>query len=193
MLTNLDLMRTFVQSSLQNQDVLLANPELQAQTVCNNNQLTAKKEGVLAIAKLKETPPHFLVKAGTSSWEWMNQVLAEHNFLLTGEADKNSFYQFRTCQVPQGYRMHCTKSVILWRAWWKYSRHAAQLGIPLDLLIRTRASWYPIRDLVISNGVLYIKTLGTELQVHADDLITWLSKTKATPQEFTQPSARPAR
>jgi hypothetical protein len=187
MLSNLDLARTFVQTSLRNRDVLLANPDLQAQTVCGNNQLVAKKEGLIATFKLSDTPMQFLVKTGTSCWELMNQVLAEQNFLLTGEVDKNSFYSFQHCKIPKGFRMHCTKSVMLWRAWWKYSRHAAQLGIPLDLFIRARNSWYPIRDLVISDGVLYIKTLGAEIEIHADDLITWLSKTQpkaeATPQQ----------
>jgi hypothetical protein len=49
----------------------------------------------------------------------------------------------------------------------------------LELLIRKRDSWYPIRDLIISNGLLYIKTLGSEIALDSDDLVTWLSKVDA--------------
>ncbi len=53
-------------------------------------------------------------------------------------------------------------------------------GIPLELLIRVRHgkqhAWYPIKDLAISDGVIYIKTSGSEITVHSDDLIVWLGK-----------------
>lgn len=78
--------------------------------------------------------------------------------------------------------MQCTKSVVLWRAWWKYRKNILRLGILSDLLIKTRDSWYPIRDLTISDGLLYIKTLGNEIEIHADDLVIWLSKIEVNSQ-----------
>ncbi|WP_066377048.1 hypothetical protein [Anabaena sp. CA = ATCC 33047] len=176
MLSNLDLFKEFVNQSLQKQEVLLANTALKAQKVYTTNQLIAKAEGVIATAELTQTNVKFLIKSTSSYWEVMNEVLTDYNYMITGEMDDRFCYQYEHCQVPQGYRLHCTKSVYLWRTWWKYSKNKSQLGIPLDLLIRTRNSWYPIRDLIISDGVLYIKTLGSEIAVHANDLIIWLSK-----------------
>ncbi|QLE57183.1 hypothetical protein [Nostoc sp. TCL26-01] len=176
MLSNLDLLREFVAQSIQKQDILLANATLQAQTVYKTNQVLAKTEGIIATTQLTNTQLEFSIKATSSYWELMNEALADHNYILTGEIDNRNCYRYQYCPLPQGYRMHCTKSVSLWRAWWKYRKNRLQLGIPLDLLIRTRNSWYPIRDLIISDGLLYIKTLGSEIAVHSNDLVIWLSK-----------------
>lgn len=185
MLSNLELMRVFVYNSIQKQEVLLSNPFLTAQAVYQSNQVIAKIEGVIATAELAYTPSVFSINATSSYWEVMNEVLADYSYILTGEIDRRGFYEYRYCQVPNGYQMHSTKSVYLWRAWWKYRRSALQLGIPLELLIRTRDVWYPIRDLSISDGLLYVKTLGNEIAVHADDLVTWLSKIEPNRQNAT--------
>lgn len=176
MLSSLDLIREFVHNSIQQQEVLLSNPTLTAQTVYNSNQLTAKTEGVIATYKLNDTLSEFCINAKSSHWELINEALADYNYLLKGEIDNRGFYRYRVCQVPNGYQLHCTKSVMLWRAWWKYRKNALKPGIPLDLLIQKRDSWYPIRDLTISDGLLYIKTLGSEIALQSDDLVIWLSK-----------------
>ncbi|MBD2739341.1 hypothetical protein H6H03_36720 [Nostoc paludosum FACHB-159] len=106
----------------------------------------------------------------------INQGLAEYSYILKGEIDSRGFYQYEYCEIPKGYHMQCTKSVLLWRAWWKYRKYTSRPGIPLELLIRTRDSWYPIRDLIISDGLLYIKTLGSEIALDSNDLVTWLNK-----------------
>ncbi len=176
MLSNLDLIREFVQNSTQKTEVLLSNPALTAHTVYKTNQLIAKSEGVIAIAQLSNALCEFSISPKSSHWELINQALAEYGYLLKGEVDSRGFYQYLYCKVPKGYQMHCTKSVLLWRAWWKYRKYTLKPGIPLELLIKTRNSWYPIRDLTISDGLLYIKTLGSEIALDSDDLVTWLSK-----------------
>jgi hypothetical protein len=189
MLSNLELMRVFVYNSIQKQEVLLSNPFLTAQAAYQTNQVMAKIEGVIATAELAYTPPIFSINATSSYWEVINEVLAEYSYVLTGEIDRRGFYEYRYCQVPNGYKMHGTKSVYLWRAWWRYRKYASKLGIPLELLIRTRDAWYPIRDLNISDGLLYIKTLGNEIAVHADDLVTWLSKIDPNRQNIISTTA----
>ncbi|QLE43366.1 hypothetical protein FD723_24880 [Nostoc sp. C052] len=182
MLSNLDLVREFVGNSIQKKDILLANPSLTAQTVYKINHLTAKAEGIISTAQLNTTTSEFLILSKSSHWELLNQALAEYNYILKGDIDSHGFYCYQYCQVPQGYRLQCTKSVLLWRAWWKYRKNTLQLGISSDLLIQTRDSWYPIRDLSISDGLLYVKTLGSEIEVHADDLVIWLNKIEANSQ-----------
>ncbi|MCC5635711.1 hypothetical protein LC593_07565 [Nostoc sp. CHAB 5844] len=177
MLSNLELIREFVDKTIHKKDILLSNSTLTAQTVYKTNQLTAKSQGVIATAQLHNTFPEFLVQTKSSHWESMNQTLAEYSYLIKGELDNRGFYRYQYCEVPKGYQMHCTKSVLLWRAWWKYRKNVLRGGIPLDLLIQNRDSWYPIRDLTISDGLLYIKTLGSEIAIHSEDLVIWLSKT----------------
>jgi hypothetical protein len=176
MLTNLELIREFVDKAIQKKDVLLSNSALTAQTVYKTNQLTAKSQGVIATAQLDGEFCEFLLQAKSSYWEMMNQVLAEYSYVLKGEIDNRGFYRYKYSKVPKGYQMHCTQSVFLWRAWWKHRKNVLRGGIPLELLIQNRDSWYPIRDLNISDGLLYIKTLGSEIAVHSEDLVTWLSK-----------------
>ncbi|MEH2076539.1 MAG: hypothetical protein V7K57_19430 [Nostoc sp.] len=180
MLSNLDLIREFVQNSIHKKEVLLSNPALTAQTVYKTNQLTAKGEGMIATVQLSNTLSEFSISPKSSQWELINQTLAEYSYLLKGEVDSRGFYHYQFCEVPKGYEMHCTKCVLLWRAWWKYRKYTSRLGIPLELLIRKRDSWYPIRDLVISDGLLYIKTLGSEIALDSGDLVTWLSKVDVT-------------
>ncbi|MDZ8028258.1 MAG: hypothetical protein RMY36_020520 [Nostoc sp. SerVER01] len=176
MLSNLDLIREFIQNSIHKKDILLSNPSLTAQTVYKANQLSAKSEGVIAIAQISNTLCQFSISPNSSHWELINQALAEYSFLLKGEIDSRGFYQYQYCEIPKGYEMQCTKCVMLWRSWWKYRKYTSRPGIPLELLIRTRDSWYPIRDLIISDGLLYIKTLGTEIALDSNDLVTWLKK-----------------
>ncbi|MEH2321098.1 hypothetical protein [Nostoc sp.] len=176
MLSNLDLIREFVQNSIQKKEILLSNHSLTAQTVYSINQLTAKSEGIIATAQLSNTLSGFLISPKSSQWELINEALAQSSYLLRGEVDSRGFYQYQYCEIPKGYEMHCTKSVFLWRAWWKYRKYTSRLGIPLELLIRKRESWYPIRDLIISDRLLYIKTLGSEIALDSDDLVTWLNK-----------------
>ncbi|MEA5513702.1 hypothetical protein [Nodularia sp. UHCC 0506] len=182
MLSSLDLIREFVQSSTQKKDVLLSNPSLTAETIYKSNQLTAKTEGVIATYQLNHRVSEFWVNPNSSHWDLINEALADHNYLIKGkiETDHRGFYRYQYFQIPKGYKAHCTKSVMLWRAWWKYRKSALKSGIPLELLIQKRESWYPVRDLNISNGLLYIKTLGSEIVLHSDDLVIWLSKNEVT-------------
>jgi hypothetical protein len=190
MLTNLDLIREFIKLSIQRKEVLLANQTLKAEKVYSSNNLIAKAEGMIVTTKVDDTSISFFIKANSAYWELINQVLAEYNFILTGNIDNRGFYQYQYCQVPEGYQMHCSKAVILWRAWWKHRKHVLGRGIPLELLIRIRHAkrhtWYPIKDLIISDGVLYVKTLGSEIAVHSDDLITWLSRIEDPSQNQVQ-------
>ena len=77
MLSNLDLIREFVQNSIHKKDVLLSNPALTAQTVYKTNQLTAKSEGVIATTQLSHSLPEFSISPKSSQWELINQALAE--------------------------------------------------------------------------------------------------------------------
>ncbi|MCC5607090.1 hypothetical protein LC612_09890 [Nostoc sp. CHAB 5834] len=182
MLSDLDLVREFVSNSIQKKDILLANRSLAAQTVYNTNSLATKAEGVIATAQLNTAQTEFLILSNSFHWELLNQALPESNYLLKGNIDNRGFYHYQHCEIPKNYRLQCTKSVFLWQAWWKYRKNTLQRGIPLDILIQTRDLWYPIKDLIISNGILYVKTLVSEIEIYADDLVIWLSKSEVNSQ-----------
>ncbi len=178
MLSDIDLVREFVKLSIQKKEVLLSNSLLQGETVYQSNQLTAKKEGVIATTKLERKLNPFLVKYNSIYWELISQVLAEYSFILMGDVDGRDFYQYEYCQIPQGYKLHCGKAIVLWRNWWKYRQRIEGRVIQLELLIRIRNTWYPIRGLTISHGMTYIETLGSEISIGLEDMVIWLSKKK---------------
>lgn len=179
MLSNADLMREFVVQSIKKQEVLLANSCLTASIVYKSNQLIAKREGVIATAKLDHTPSDFLIHGTSSYWEIMNETLAEYSYICTGEVDQHGFYKYEACSIPNGYELRCTTSMHLWQTWWKYRKYSSQLQVPLDILIRMRNSWYGIKDLSISDGLIYITTLVNEITLDSEDLVVWLSRTES--------------
>jgi hypothetical protein len=177
MLLDIDLIQEFVKESLRGREVLLSNHALMAQRVFEHNQLESKTEGVLLTINMKATPQQVLVTRGSAYWELIVQVLADHQFICSFDSKHNKYDLYHYCRVPKGYQIHCTKSVILWRTWWKYRQRITQVGLSSELWIRTRETWYPIRNLLCGQGFIFIQTLGSEVSFHSDDLVTWLSKT----------------
>ena len=175
-LSDLGLIQAFVKDSIEGKEVLLSNSSLRAEKIYDVNQLMDKAEGVLLTFKLTDKLPLFRLKGDTSHWEAINQVLVFHHYLLVGEMDSRGFYQYQYVKLPKGYQGNCTKSVLLWRAWWRYRQRIVKGGIPLEMLIRTRGTWYPIRNVECGHGLIYIQTLGQEIQLHSNDLVIWLGK-----------------
>lgn len=183
-----DLIKHFIQDSLQNREVLLANANLTAQSAHHanhsiQNQLLSKKEGLVASSQLNHEFPEFIIRDSSSFWKTLNYALAQHHFIPITQQFKNQpkvnnqFSSYQYVKIPQGYHMACTKAMDLWRLWWKYSRRARHGSrLALDLLVRVRQTWYPIQNLEVSNGLLFIKTLVDETTLHGEDLIFWLEK-----------------
>ncbi len=182
MLSDIDLVQEFIKLSIQKKEVLLSNSVLQGETVYKSNQLIAKKEGIIITIKLNGILNPFLVKYNSTHWELISEQLANYNFILRGDIDNRGFYKYEYCEIPQGYKMHCGKAAILWRTWWKYRQRIEGRVIQLELLIRIRNTWYPIRGLTISDGMIYIETLGNEIAIGLEDMVIWLSKIKDNKQ-----------
>lgn len=176
MLSDRELIEAFVQQSVQRQEALFSNPTMQAQRVFNSNQLTSRTEGLLLSVNLFNEALQFSVKSGSVHWAEINQALVFHHFLLKGDLDRQGFYPYQAIKVPQGYQSNCTPAVMLWRAWWRHQQQIVRAGIPLELLIRNRDTWYPIRNVECGRGLIYIQTLGNEIQLCADDLVVWLNR-----------------
>jgi hypothetical protein len=182
MLSNAELIQAFVQQSCSNREVLLANSELRAEGVCGVNQLIAKGEGVIFTTHQMSKSLQFSAKFKSHHWNTMVGALAESGFLMVGDPNQQHFYTFQYYKMPKGYQPHCTESVMLWRSWWKHRKHILRAGVPTELFVRTRDTWYPIRNLFISDSVLFVQTFGSEIPFHISDLVVWLSKmSESTP------------
>lgn len=188
MLSDSELVLSFIEQSIQGREVLMANRALKAQRFGDTNQLLKKSGEVLLSSQNQGSAAQFMVKMNPEYWELVNQHLANRCFLSVSESDNHGFTRFEYCKVPNGYHMHCTRSVHLWRAWWQCRRRISHSVLPMELLIRARHTWYPIRDIEFGQGFLYIKTLGSEIDVTAEDLICWLRKVPVESPGVSSPS-----
>jgi hypothetical protein len=170
-----EIIQSYIEQSLKKQDILVANQNLQAQSNFGENQLFSKKDGLIAKFESNEQGPKFILKNGTPYWEMLTQSLAQHSFAITDHIDDN-FSMYQIVKIPPAYRLNCTKSVEFWRTWWKYRNRLQGKRFCMDLLVRVRHTWYPVKDLCVSNGMVYIKVLADEIVLHSDDLLFWLEK-----------------
>jgi len=175
---DLAMIEAFVRAAIADEDLLLSNPGLRIEMCFNAIQLLASKEGLLATSQHGEKPPIIVVNRSSSYWELLHQILLNFSFVPTGETQKD-FYRYQHCTVPEGYRLECTQAMDLWRAWWGSSYRNRRQVIPLELLIWRRGTWYPVKDIISSQGALYIKTLGSESTLHGSDLVAWLKLEKS--------------
>lgn len=175
---NITLIKTFIYSSIQGQEIALSNSNLRANTICGISQLLCQQEGLLATAKLTRQPPIILVKQASSSWETLNQLLIEQSFVPVGDRSSEVFYQYQHYPAPKGYQVNCTTALDLWNVWRKYSRLSLKnrAGIPMEVLVRRRKLWFPVRDLVCNNEIYSLKLQGQELTVSGSELLVWLLK-----------------
>lgn len=182
-----EIIESYIGRSLNKQEILEANQNLRAQSNFGENQLYSKKDGLIAKFETDEQGPKFTIKIGTSYWETLAQSLAHHSFAITETLDRN-FSLYQRVKIPPDYRLNCTKSVEFWRTWWKYRNRIQGKRFCMDLLVRVRHTWYPVKDLCVSNGMVYIKVLADEIVLHNDDLLFWLEK--MTSPTVTEPSAQ---
>jgi hypothetical protein len=184
MLSDSELIQQFVTDSIQGREVLLANRLLRAQQVYDQNQLLDRSGAVLLAARLHDTPIEFLARPNSDHWQNITAALASHSFLMIGGKPESRLVSFQHCKLPDGYQLFCTPAKYLWKIWWHHRRQVSNRSIQLDLLTRSRSTWYGVKDIAYGQGFIYIKTLGDEINVTMDDLVIWSRKFSPTVREF---------
>ncbi len=183
-LDDLSLMRKF----FAGENTLLSNQNLRAESAFNEVQLLARREGVVATLKLEKTATA-MIREQSSYRLLLHEALEDNGFVLMSMADSQGFIQYQKYTVPDGYRVNCTEARYLWREWWMLYKSSprAQSPLQMNLLVLVRDQWYPIREMVSSQGMLYIKTLVKEIVMDGSGQIAWLNRRK----EAQVPSADP--
>ncbi|MEO1401307.1 MAG: hypothetical protein AAFV72_08620 [Cyanobacteria bacterium J06635_1] len=185
MLSDQALIKTFVQDSIQGRESLLANPNLQAMMNAGVQQLMAKQSGVIMSADIENGHPQFLVQLSSPHSQLIGQVLINQGFLPSEDildrkagGKQQSLLKYIPIKLPKGYEPRCTDAINLWKTWWSYAKRSRSQIIPMDLVIRHRQTWYPIKDIFVTDGLIYVITLGAEIVLHSQDTIFWLKKDK---------------
>jgi hypothetical protein len=182
---------TLIQKFVQGEVTFLANPNLRFEPALNAIQLLAKKGELIATVKLVGKVRTALVRRESEYWELSHQVLLVNNFMPMGEAEQEGFIQYEQHEIPAGYKMKYTEALSLWRSWWFYSRQTYNHRLQLELLILQRHSWHPIREIVCSQGTLYIKTWVSEVVIQGSHKLVWLTKSQEHSVDQSLTSSKP--
>jgi len=168
--------RALIQQFIQQQGTLLSNQNLRVEPAFDSAQLLAKRGGLIATIKQTKGVNSVVVRRSSEYWNLVHQVLLEHRFVPLGKPGKSEFGQYEQRQLPAGYKLNCGEARILWKEWWTNARYTSHNSIQVDLLISVRDTWYPIRDVVCSQSMLYVTTLVSEFVFLGTDQVIWLSK-----------------
>lgn len=177
---NSTLIQTFVKGLVQGQFVMLSNADLKTEVTFNSMQLLARVEGLISAAKLNDTPLSAFVLHDSSYWEMLHQAMIAQKFFPLLQLTFEKYYTYQHQNIPEGYTVHCTTALELWRRFLQRGRDY-RYSIPLDLLVLTQGvkdekTWSPLRSIDSENGALEIKLLGRRIRVGGTDLVVWLEQ-----------------
>jgi hypothetical protein len=179
---DIKVVNAFIEDTLKGREALAASPRLRAETISGVNQLICKTEGVLANAPVKAPNPQFQIRLNTTYLDYLSQALAARCFIPHDALDRSKpeandlFIDYELFQVPPSYKLYCTQAQKLWRIWWLSHKHRDARSMLMNAFVRCRSTWYQLREVAVSNQLIYITTLGSEQVYHPEDLLFWLNK-----------------
>lgn len=174
-MTSLDDL-TLLQWFVSGDATLEANQSLRIQPANNLRQLLGRKGSLLATAYDAITPARIEVRRHTDYTDVLHQVLIDHHFLPIGQGLDSQVLCYAHHPIPQGYRVNYAAARQMWKQWWIQHSRRGNRPLQLDLLVLVSNQWYPIRDIAINSGTLYVDTLRGENVYHGDDMVAWLEK-----------------
>lgn len=176
---------TLIQQFVGGEATLAANQNLRIEPAFDSLQLLAKRGGLIASMKRVGSRQTVLMRRESDYAALMHQILLARQFVpAAGASNQPDFEQYRADEIPAGYEVSYTTVRTLWREWWRSTRHTNVNNIQIDLLIFVRDTWYPVRNIVCSEGVLFITTLVSEVSYEGSEPLTWLRRVPA-PQTAT--------
>ncbi|ASC70318.1 hypothetical protein XM38_012560 [Halomicronema hongdechloris C2206] len=179
-LDDLSLIRLFVQGNA----CLKSNQHLRIQPADNDCQLIGQHGQWLAVAQLRELPPTVCIRKQTDYAELLQKVLLVHDYVPVGCDAAPEVCRYEYHPTPAGYELRYTQARELWKSWWTRRRHLQRQAIQTDLLIFTQREWYPIRDIILNQGTLFLKTYLGETAHQGDDWVVWLDKDQAEETQY---------
>lgn len=167
---------TLIQKFVEGESSLLSNQTLRVETSFDAIALMAKKEGVVATIKEVARKRTILVRYKSQYWQLVHSALLTQSFIPTNYPDQQGFIQYCRHEIPPGYQVNYAEARFLWKEWWMQRRKYTTQSIQLDILIFTRDKWYPVREIISNEGVLFITTLVGDTILSGSDQIAWLNR-----------------
>jgi hypothetical protein len=171
---NVSLIRSFAESAIAGQSVLLANVELRIEPIGDSLQLWSKQEGMVASARSIHDGPLISVKDTARHWSDLHGTLLLNGYLPTQPGLASGFYQYEAADIPKGYDVHYTDGLVFLQAWWRYQQQADP-GL-MGMLLWSQRTWQPIRTVECEDGYLTVSGWGNEVVLQPAQRIIWLIK-----------------
>jgi hypothetical protein len=194
-MTSLDDL-TLLQWFVSGDATLEANQSLRIQPANNLRQLLGRKGSLLATAYDAALPPRIEIRRDTDYAEVLHQVLLDHHFLPIGQGLESHVLCYAHYPIPTGYHLNYAQARQLWKQWWMHASRLKNRQLQLDLFVLASGQWYPVREIAINSGTLYVDTLRGESVHHGDDMMAWLEKDSCKEDDETclwAPPPEPAR
>lgn len=186
-LTDEQLISLFIDGIIRGERPLQANKNLRIEPVFDSLQLLSNREGILARVNLKKIPNRIEIRQGTQHYQLIHDTLFDLQYLPFKKMNGGDAYEYRYCNLPEGYTLFCTSVKELWRASWGRG-FSLRSGIPLDLIVwqpaeGTRSSpWQSLVGMDCDRGKIIVKMLGYKNAFASNDLIVWAKAEKITPR-----------
>ena len=180
------LIKLFITGQIQ----LAANANLRVQSALDTSQLLASNGQILAISRLKADPPEIGIRPKSRYAELLDKTLREYSFLMVGVVNSQRFIRYNLQSAPAGYRLYCEPARLLWRKWWTRYRQTRFGFLQMDLLVFTQQKWYPIRNIILSQSMLFVTTYRGETTHQGEDLVIWAEKVAEATETPTQLPAK---
>jgi hypothetical protein len=165
---------------------LEANNNLRVQPTNNLRQLFTYRGALLATAYDKALPPQIVVRRDTDYAAVLHQILLDYHYVPVGQALDSQGLTYSYHPIPDGYHIYYTPARDLWKKWWRLPYQHTHKHLQLNLFTLTHDKWYPIRDITLNRGTLYVETLRGETVHGGDESIVWLEKDQDDAAEKTQ-------
>ncbi len=190
-MTSLDDL-TLLQWFVSGDATLEANQSLRIQPASSLRQLLGRKGLLLATAYDAAMPPRIEVRRNTDYTDVLHQILIDHHFVPIGQGLDSQVLCYAHYPIPEGYRILYGQARQLWKQWWTHASRLNDRHLQLDLFVLANKQWYPVRDIAINSGTLYVDTLRGETIHHGDDMMVWLEKDRCEETDKTCFWAPPA-
>lgn len=179
MLSDTQLIESFIEDSIRSREPLLANKALMAECRFGSNQLLGKQTGLLAKVDIREQPLQFLIRQGTPFQGLLDEALQRHQFIGTGKTNTDGFLSYEYLPVKAGYTLNRQPARALWKNWRTLYRMQENLDKAQKLMVKNGHDWEAIQKITMSNQMMFIETASGETVSHMDDAIAWLSEAQA--------------
>ncbi len=172
MIKESEIIRYFVQGQKQ----AISSGNLKLEYTETSIRLSNNNAQLVGISKqVNKWQRKVLVSNKFADKQIITQALIAAGFIARQKSSHPEFAEYHYYQVPDGYHLHYTEVMQLWRTWWHNKRYQLNVAsAPVDILIFTKGNWYPVKDLQPKQGSFILLTARGEISIKAPEYIVWI-------------------